>query len=122
MNFVEDVLPLLGSFIAIAVILYLTYKFSKFMGTKVGDLNNKGSIKIVERIALGQDKGLAVAKINEKYYLLGISNNGITMLMEMQDYNPPLSPQTGKEFGELFKNNILKRSEGKAGGTNDKGS
>ncbi|MEG1820539.1 MAG: flagellar biosynthetic protein FliO, partial [Oscillospiraceae bacterium] len=83
MDFMKDVLPLLGSLAAIAAVLYLTYLFSKFMGTRVNEMGNKGNIKIVERVALGQDKGLAVAEINQKYYLLGISNNNISMLMEM---------------------------------------
>ncbi|MEG1027893.1 MAG: flagellar biosynthetic protein FliO [Oscillospiraceae bacterium] len=122
MDFMKDVLPLLGSLAAIAAVLYLTYLFSKFMGTRVNEMGNKGNIKIVERVALGQDKGLAVAEINQKYYLLGISNNNISMLMEMDEYSPPNKIQQGKDFSEIFKANILKRSDGKAGGTNDKDS
>lgn len=123
MRFVEDVLPLIGALIAIAVILYLSYRFSKFMATKVNDMGNKGSIKILERVALGQDKGLAVAEICSKYYLLGISNNGVTLLMEMSDYTPPQPQQmSGKSFNEIFKANLAKRINGKAGGNDDKDS
>lgn len=119
MRFTEDVLPLIGAVIAIAIVLYLTYYFSKFMGRKMGDISNKGNIKIVERVALGQDKGLAVTEIGGKYYLLGISNNGISLLMEMEDYEPPKPMQVGKDFNELFKANLLKRSAQKAGGDDE---
>ncbi|NCC86327.1 MAG: hypothetical protein EOM05_00465 [Clostridia bacterium] len=122
LRFVDDVLPLIGSLIAIVAVLYLSYRFSKFMGAKVNDMGNKGSIKILERVALGQDKGLAVAELCGKYYLLGISNNGVTLLMEMPEYTPPQPQQMmgGKSFNEVLKASLSKRINVKAGGKDDK--
>ena len=122
LRFVEDVLPLIGSLIAIVAVLYLSYHFSRFMATKVNDMGNKGSIKIWERVALGQDKGLAVAELCGKYYLLGISNNGVSLLMEMPEYTPP-QPQKmmgDKSFNEALKASLSKRINAKAGGKDDK--
>lgn len=113
---VKDFMSLIGAFLAIALVLYLSYRFSKFMATSFNDMGSKGNIKILERVALGQDKGLAVAQISGKYYLLGISNNGISLLMDMPDYTP-LKPQAnGKNFGEVLKENLAKRKSEKAGG------
>ncbi len=118
----NDILSLIGSILAVGLILYLTYYFSKMIAKKANKFTNNGSIKIVERVALGQDKGLAVAEISEKYYLIGIANNGISMLMELQDYSPPQISQQGKDFSELFKANLLKRSGQKAGETDEQDS
>ena len=117
MNFVEDVLPLVGAIVLIGVILYLSYFFSKLMAKKVGNVSNAGNIKICERVALGQDKGLAVAEIGGKYYLFGISNNGISMLMEMEDYTPPETPQSNVNFKDILKKANLNKGTGwKVGG------
>lgn len=112
----KDFLSLVGAFLAIALVLYLSYRFSKFMATRFNDMGSKGNIKILERVALGQDKGLAVAQISGKYYLLGISNNGISLLMDMPDYTPLQPQELGKNFGELFKENLANRKAKKAGG------
>ncbi len=40
-------------------------------------------IKIIERVALGQDKGLAICKICSRYYVIGISNQNVKILLEL---------------------------------------
>ena len=96
MSFVSDVLPLLGSILAIVLILFLTYFASKYISKKMPMSQNGGNIKIVERMALAQDKFLAIAEISNKYYLIGVSTNSINLLKELDDYEPP--KQDGSEF------------------------
>lgn len=112
LDFFEDVLPLIGAIIAIAFILYLSYLFSKFMAKRVGNISNSGNIKICERVALGQDKGLVVTHICGKYYLLGISNNNISMLKELEEYTPPEVPQTNINFKDVLSKVNLKKGTG----------
>lgn len=110
MDFTKDVLPLLGALIVIVVILYLSYIFSKYMAKKVGNVGNSGNIKICERVALGQEKGIAIAQVCDKFYLIGIANSNITLLKELEDYEPPKIPEnnTGTfknvTFKDAFKN------------------
>lgn len=89
MSFVSDVLPLIGSLIAIVVILYLTYLGSKYVSKKMALTSSNGSIQVLERIALAQDKLLIIVCIDKKYYLLGVANNSINILKELEDYTPP---------------------------------
>ncbi len=89
MSFFSDVLPLIGAMIAIIVILYLTYLASKYVSKKYVQTSNGGSIQIVERMGLAQDKMLAICRVDGEYMLLGIANNNISILKELPDYEPP---------------------------------
>ena len=88
MSFVHDVLPLIGSLIAIIVILYLSYLGSQYISKNMTLKSAGGSIQIVERFALTQDKLLVIARVDDKYYLMGVSNN-IEILKELENYTPP---------------------------------
>lgn len=43
-------------------------------------------MKIVDKIILGQNKFLAIAEINYKYYLLSITEKDIKILKELEDF------------------------------------
>lgn len=84
-NFTSDVLPLVFSLLAIVAVLYVCYLFSRFMARRVGKVSDSNNIKILERVALSQDKGLVLAKICGSVYLIGFSNNSVTILKEIDD-------------------------------------
>lgn len=68
----------------IVLVLYLCFWFSKFIAKKMNNNTVSGNkIKIIERVALGQDKGLAICKICSRYYVIGISNQNIKILLEL---------------------------------------
>lgn len=79
----DYILTFLGLIIAIGVILLLSYIFSKYIGHKVMGYSNSANIKIIDRIAIGQDKSLAIVEVGKKYYLIGISSSNINMLNEL---------------------------------------
>jgi flagellar protein FliO/FliZ len=83
LNFFSDVLPLIFSLLAIVLVLYLCYVFSKFISKKVNNVSSLNNIQILERVALAQDKGLAVVEVCGKYYLIGFANNNIEILKEL---------------------------------------
>lgn len=83
LSFVSDILPLFFSLIAIVFVLYLCYVFSKFMANRVNNVSKSGNMRIVERVALTQDKGLVIVEVCKKYYLVGFANNNIEILKEL---------------------------------------
>lgn len=83
LSFVSDILPLFFSLIAIVFVLYLCYAFSKFMANRVNNVSKSGNIRVVERVALTQDKGLVIVEVCKKYYLVGFANNNIEILKEL---------------------------------------
>lgn len=119
MDFFSDVLPLIFSLLAIILVLYLCYVFSKYISKKVNNVSSLGNIKIIERIALAQDKGLAIAEICGKYYLLAFSNNRVEILKEIEADSLKI-PQSGLKdnFLEILNATIKSRWDVKTFGTN----
>lgn len=120
MSFFQDVLPLFFSVIAIIVILYLSYKFSKYLARRVNVATSSNNIKVLERAALGQDKGLAVIEICEKYYLIGFANNSIEILQELSDYRPTEPSFEPNDFFNVLKNTVKSKVGTKVGNTDDR--
>ena len=112
MNFALDILPLstssdiltlIFSLFAIALVLYLCYLFSKFMANRVNNVSKFSNIKVVERMALAQDKGLVIIQVCGKYYLIGFANNNIEILKELDgsELNLPKSALKDSFFDAL---------------------
>lgn len=115
MSFFQDVLPLIFSVLAIVAVLYLCYKFSRYLARKVNVVTSSSHIKVLERAALGQDKGLAVIEVCEKYYLIGFANNDIEILQELSDYRPTEPSAESNDFLNILKNTIKSKVVTKMG-------
>lgn len=103
----SDVLSLIFSLFAIVLVLYLCYVFSKYLSKKVNNVSGHGNIRILERVALTQDKGLAVAEVCGKYYLLGFSTNSVEILKELDgDSLKSPQPTTAGNFLEILNSTI----------------
>jgi flagellar protein FliO/FliZ len=62
-------------------ILILAYYGSKLAGNYQNNvLNNKSNIKIVESYRIGGNKLLAIAKIGEDFYAIGVGKDEITLI------------------------------------------
>jgi flagellar protein FliO/FliZ len=79
----SDIMPLILSLVAIAAVLYLCYLLSKFLAGRASKAANTANIRILERVALAQDKGLAIAEICGAYYLIAFSNSSVELLREI---------------------------------------
>jgi hypothetical protein len=55
------------------------------MTKKVNTVSNTNNIKIIERVAFAQDKGLLIIEVCQKYYLIGFANNNIEILKELDE-------------------------------------
>lgn len=85
MSYASDILPLLFALVAVAAILYLCYLLSRFVAKKANSAANTANIRILERVALAQDKGLAIARICGRCYLIGFSTDKIEILKEIDE-------------------------------------
>ncbi len=71
----------------LVLILYFAFIASKYVG-KMGRIKgSRGLIKIIDQVAVSQDKAIAVVKIDETYLLVGISSTQITLLKELDSLN-----------------------------------
>ncbi|QEY34331.1 flagellar biosynthetic protein FliO [Caproiciproducens galactitolivorans] len=85
LSFFSDILPLFFSLAAIILVLYLCSKFSQFMVKRVNNISNSNNMKVIERLALTQDKGLAIVEVCKKLYLIGFSSNSVEILKELDE-------------------------------------
>lgn len=69
--------------ITIILVLVLCYLFSRYISQKMSSVTNTSNIKVIERVLLGQDKYLAIALICNTYYLIGVTNQNVQILKEL---------------------------------------
>lgn len=91
----DDILSLLFSLFGIVVILFGCYAFSKYAAKKINTFSDSQNIKILEKVPLAQDKGLALAKICGKYYLIGFSGQSVELLKELPEDDLEKREETG---------------------------
>lgn len=106
----DTLLSLLASLIVIAAVLYGSYLLSRWLTSKANRFTGGSNIKIVERAALTQDKGLAIASVCGKYYLVSFSSNGVELLKELSEDEllPQPAPLQGS-FAEALGNAVKSR-------------
>ncbi len=91
-------LRVIGTFIAVALIIYGSYMASKYIGK--GMTRGSGSLymRLIDQITLGQDRHIAIVQISGRYLLLGVTAGQINVLSEIQDEELfPLRPENGGE-------------------------
>lgn len=100
--------------IVVIFIIYLSYVCSKYIGKKgLGMRRNSKYIKIIDQMAVGQDKSLALIQTGSNYYFVGITSNGITMLSELMEDNLvelPAEETSNMTFPRDFKS-IMEKME-----------
>ena len=108
MEVFDGVLPLFIALLAVGVILYLSYLFSRHLASGAAKINKSKYIKIVDRVILGQDKMILIALIGEKYYLIGSSTQSIQILTELDDDATAEISYSERNNDETSFKNVLK--------------
>lgn len=86
MNSFADVLPVLGSLLMIVLVLMLTWYLTRWYAKKTGNGITGRNIKIVDKAGISNTSSLIVAQVCGKYYLIGASDHGVSLLKELEDY------------------------------------
>ncbi|MBE6053325.1 MAG: flagellar biosynthetic protein FliO [Clostridium sartagoforme] len=69
--------------LALAVVLGLMYLTFKLSGNKLSKINNGKYVKVLENTQISRESSIAVVKVGDKGYVLGICNNKIEKLDEL---------------------------------------
>lgn len=99
-----------------AVIMYLAYLATKYVGKRYSSGGAKGgkNLEILEAAAVGKDSRLAIAKAGEKYLLIGITPQSISLISELSpeelDYRSQQDqlPET-MTFAQALKINLAEK-------------
>ena len=81
----NEFVSLIGPLIGVLFVILLAYLGTKFMAQKYSKMSTGRYLKVIERVALGQDKALVLLTVNQKAYLLGVTGKDINMLCEFEE-------------------------------------
>lgn len=82
-NILGEISSLLFTLIMLIGILYMAYRVSKYVGTTAIRQSQSKYIKIVDMMAVGQDKAISIAQVGQKIFLVGITSGAMTTLAEL---------------------------------------
>ncbi len=109
----QDIWSTLFYVIIMVGVLLAAYYTTKFISGKTNRMLKSKYIQIQDRMSIGKDKALLVAKVGDKYLLLGVTNQNINSLGEVnpEDLSDIMSenkPQSGQsamgKFAEFLAN------------------
>lgn len=95
----------------IILVLFLTYYGSKWLSTKTNLIIKSKYINIVDKLILGQNKFLAIAEIQDKYYLISITDKDISIIKEFDDFQlkPDENPENTIDFQKIYAKFLKKK-------------
>lgn len=102
-------------FVVISILIYFLWIFSKFI-TKKNYISLKDRrIKVLERVALSNDKFLLLVELENIFYFIGIDRNGMYVIDKREDLEiKDFLPEEGKaqeRFLEILKSSMQKKDK-----------
>ncbi|NLM43534.1 MAG: FliO/MopB family protein [Clostridiales bacterium] len=80
-----NVLKVIYIIIVFAIVLGISYYFSKFIGKRMTKQNKH--MRIIETLTLGNDRHLHIVSIYSQFYLISSSQKGICLIDKITDNN-----------------------------------
>jgi flagellar protein FliO/FliZ len=121
----REIAALLGMLGAVFVILALAWVFTRYVaarGLQAGRFSGgrDGKIELVEKLPLGRDQFLVLARTGESFLLLGVTQGSITLLRSFtkeeaenwknaNNMNPPIQNGGTMPFREALKQVLNQR-------------
>ena len=100
----QDILPLLLVLLIVAFVMYMSYLFTKFIGSRSSKAAKAEHIKIVDRLAVGQDRYILIVELQGMHYLVSATPQEIRILKELDDFETVIPPSPAPmSFSESFK-------------------
>ena len=110
-----EYLTAVGTFLLAAVIIYLSYICSKYLGKGLVRSSSSQYMRMLDQMIVGQNRTLAVVQAGERYLLLGVGPDRIEMLLELSEEDLiPIGGEGGEQtvdFGRLLSRIGRKKDE-----------
>ena len=92
----NEALPLLGALLVTLLVLVGAYFFTRWAAkggflASSGFVPGSGRLQVLDRLSLGKDQWMLVVRVGQRYFLLGSSPSGLSLLCE-------LTQQEGEEW------------------------
>ena len=120
----KDIITVIFSLFGVIVLIFLTYFSAKWLNKRV-KFSNSSIVKVHERINLGADKAILVASVGTKYMLLGVTQENINKISDLEKDDIEKMIEEKKEsqkqsFSVSLANAIVAKKRQRSGGDNDK--
>ena len=96
-NGTEYVFQLIWYLIAFLLVIGVAFYITRFIGQSTLRYTRSTNLQVIDYIILGRDKGLYIVKVGDKFFLIGVSNNNITYLTEINKEDMKV-PTNDKDF------------------------
>ncbi|ABY92964.1 hypothetical protein JCM16816_13920 [Thermoanaerobacter brockii subsp. lactiethylicus] len=96
-NGAEYVFQLIWYLIAFLLVIGVAFYITRFIGQSTLRYTRSTNLQVIDYIILGRDKGLYIVKVGDKFFLIGVSNNNITYLTEINKEDMKV-PTNDKDF------------------------
>ena len=84
--------------------MYMSFLFTKFIGNRASKVNKADYMKIIDRLAVGQDRFILIVSVQGIYYLISATSKEIRVLKQLDDFREiPPEPNHPMPFSESFK-------------------
>lgn len=115
---IESFFTLLGALLLVVIIIFLSYFASKSLAKGATKLGGAKHMNVIDRIVVGQDRALLIVQIGSNYYLIGSSDQNISLLKELNPDDLIFLSEGGNQeqsgfkesFRTVLKDRVSKRS------------
>lgn len=83
LSVIGSVVQIIGMLIVFVLILAAAYYVSKYFGKYSLNNGRNSNIKVVETVRIAPDRYLQIVNVGEKYFLIGISKNNVSLISEL---------------------------------------
>ena len=101
-----DLLTGLGALAVLLGVLALTYLGTRWYARTVRGGASLGGryIRLHERVGMGGQSSLLIVEVNSRFYLVGVGENGINLLSELEGFAPESGAASTSKvpFGKLL--------------------
>lgn len=111
---VGDIISMILALIGTGCVIVLTYYASKWYAKKMGPVAGGKYMKVIDRISLGKSSAVLLVELQDKQYMVGVSDQNVQILKELDEKIELVSEnEPGKEsFQHILKSlNKWKGSE-----------
>ena len=117
----QDLRTALGILLALAMVLLGSYFVTRWAGMGLGarfGASGGRHVRLLERVPMGRDQSLVVVQVMNRYFLLGSSPSGFSLLAELTEEevkqcNRPPSSDGPSQGGAPDFRALLRKSGGK---------
>lgn len=108
----EEIFKLVLSLLAILALLAGCWLLSRWLAGKVNRASgSSANMRLVERVALTPDKGLAIMEVCGRHCLVGYSPSAVTILRDIDESELKASPGQGPDFLRFLSDAVKKAGD-----------